>query len=127
MKKPIKVVGPGPRSRQRTASVDFDANGVPLVEHLTGTEARAVLREALTRLRAAENQRSQMVQLIATIAYDRAMPTIVAADGTPPLPMRIGIPRAVVLASERPWQMEATMTVDELVIEVTEAAAPGGV
>ncbi len=80
-------------SAPRPITIEWNERG-PMLEKLTGTEARSILREALIRERESRTLAGQLINVIVALVHRDASRGIVGADGQPALPMQAALPEA---------------------------------
>lgn len=108
----------------RKVKIEWNENG-PQVGHLTGTEAKAVLRSVLVDLQREQQIRAQALQVVAGIVWRDAQRGILGADGQPVTPMRLVLGADATTASARPWRVGWERGSDgTLAVTVAEAVDP---
>lgn len=110
--------------RTRKVRVEWGPTG-PVVDHLTATEAKAVLRQTLLDARASERLRSSLASMVVALVHRDAMRGILGPDGQPVTPMSTTIPKVSADIALRPdWSLRVEPTADGSILVVVEPGTP---
>lgn len=113
---PLRIIDPSrePRKPVNGKEIKIGWRGeTPVVEHLTGTEAKQALVAVLTQSRQlgiaaqeADKQRAQLANILIALCYRDCARGLVGPDGRPVLPMRTAIPKEAVVVFRERWSFK---------------------
>lgn len=113
--------------RERKIELMWGPQG-PVVEHLTGTEAKIALREMMVAHRQESETRARVVQTVIALIYREAVRGVLGPDGEPALPMRMSLGPDVLQYAQRPlgisWEHEMGGGVTIVVQRAPNAPTP---
>jgi hypothetical protein len=116
--------------KQREVRIGWNGDE-PVVDHLTGTEAKAVLRDVLrnsrelgAQLQREAQTRQTLANVVIALVHRDAARGIVGPDGKPVMPMQTVIPKESAATFREKWSFRADPTPEGTVVVVVDRIAP---
>lgn len=100
------------KTRTRRVRLETGPDGLPVLDHLTATEAKAGLRQALVDLQRAEGLRRALSSALVALVHQANTRGVLGPDGQPVVPMQATISKASADVGLQQWRFAMTPQID---------------